>query len=254
MTPIPYKAGMSVTDVGFIYPGLTFGSPQSHRKMAAHLAKAYNCVALSIDYRLSPEHRFPAAIDDGVNAYKFLLDSGFKPELVVTMGDSCGGHLATSVPISARAKGLPVPACAVALSPWYNLTHKGPTTKLNAQNDMLSTDATLSGMAESFIRDTGARLDDPLVSPLYADVKGLPPHWLSIAGHDMLKSGGDEMAEKMRKEGVEVVCEVHEGMQHVFEFMAGRAPEADRSIRMIGEWVKEKIGSQNERSYCSRTY
>lgn len=108
---------------------------------------------------------------------------------------------------------------------------------------MMSTDAALSGMAESFIEGTGARLDDPLVSPLFADVKGLPPHWLSIAGHDMLKSGGGEMAKKMKKEGVEAVYEVHEGMQHVFEFMAGRAPEADRSIKMIGEWVKAKIGS-----------
>lgn len=92
--------------------------------MTAHLAKACNCVALSVDYRLAPEHRFPAAIEDCVDAYRFLLDSGFEPGHIVTMGDSCGGHLATSVPLLAREKGLPMPACAVALSPWYDLTHK----------------------------------------------------------------------------------------------------------------------------------
>ncbi|GAB7345362.1 hypothetical protein MBLNU457_3711t1 [Dothideomycetes sp. NU457] len=223
--------------------GFTSGSPQSHRKMAAHLAKACNCIALSIDYRLAPEHRFPAAIDDGVDAYKFLLDSGYKADHIVTAGDSCGGHLATSVLLCARDKGLPMPACAVAISPWYDLTHEGPTMKSNADVNMLGTADTLRGMAHNFIEGTGAKLNDPLVSPLFADLTGLPPHWLSVAGYDMLKSGGDDMAAKMKKEGIEVVYEVHEGMQHVFELMAGKAPEADRSIRMIGEWVRKKIGS-----------
>lgn len=115
--------------------------------------------------------------------------------------------------------------------------------KSNADNDALSTYAQLAGMAQTFIGDTGAQLNDPLVSPLFADLTGLPPHWISIAGYDMLKSGGDEMVEKMKKAGIDVVSETHDGMQHVFEFMAGRDAEADKSITHIGKWVSEKIRS-----------
>lgn len=151
--------------------------------MAAHLAKACNRIALSIDYRLSPEYRFPAAIEDGVNAYKFLLDSGYKSDHIVTAGDSCGGHLATSVLVYARDEHLPMPACAVAINHWYDLTHNGPTMESNAKVSMLGNADTLKGMAQSFIEGTGAKLDDPLVSPLLADLKAC--HFIGCRSQEM---------------------------------------------------------------------
>ena len=222
--------------------GYSFGSPNGHRKLAAHLAKACNCIALSVDYRLTPEHPYPASLDDCVAAYRWLLDQGFPATNIVTAGDSCGGSLATCVPLAAMKGGLPKPAAAVSLSPSYDLTGGGESIKTNAKNDVLQTEEFIDMLAERYTAGAVSRTD-PLVSPTFADLKDLPPHWISCGGYDMLRDQGVDFGEKARKAGVEVVVEVHEGQQHVMEFMAGKAPEADESIRRIGEWVRKKIGS-----------
>lgn len=223
--------------------GYSFGSPNGHRKLSGHLAKACNCLALSVDYRLAPEHPYPAAIDDCVNAYKYLLDQGFRPENIITAGDSCGGSLSTSVPLAARKQGLPFPAAVVSLSPSYDATNDLESMKTNASVDVLQSEEFVAMLGDRFTGGDKALLKDPLVSPMFADLTGLPPHWISCGGYDMLLDSGTGFAEKAREAGVEVVVEVHEGQQHVMEFMAGKAPEADESIRRIGEWVRKKIGS-----------
>jgi len=114
--------------------------------------------------------------------------------------------------------------------------------KTNEQNDVLNTMEFVGVITERYVKG-GTSKEHPLVSPLFADLKDLPPHWISCAGHDMLLDNGTRLAEKAKKAGVEVVLEVHEGQQHVMEFMAGKAPEADGSLRRIGEWVRKKIGS-----------
>src|ERR1700761_6074344 len=120
--------------------GYSFGSPNGHRKLAAHLAKACNCMSLSTDYRLTPEHAFPTPLDDCVDAYKWLLDNGYEAKNIVVAGDSCGGGLSTSVPLRAVQRGLPNPGAAVSLSPWYDLTGQtGESMKTNAQNDVMNT-------------------------------------------------------------------------------------------------------------------
>lgn len=222
--------------------GYSFGSPNGHRKMSAHLAKACNCLALSVDYRLAPEHPYPAAIDDCMNVYKWLLDQGFKPENIVTAGDSCGGGLSSSVPLAARQRGLPLPGACVALSPWYDMTNSIDSMQRNSEVDVLQTKAFVDTLADRYTAGDASLKKDPILSPTYGDLKGLPPHWISCGGYDMLLDAGTEFAEKAKKAGVEVVLEVWEGQQHVFEFMAGKAPEADESIRKIGEWVRRKIG------------
>ena len=222
--------------------GYSFGSPNGHRKLAAHLAKACNCVSLSVDYRLTPEHPFPAPVDDCVNAYKWLLDQGYDAANIVVAGDSCGGGLSTSVPLAAVERGLPNPAAAVSLSPWYDLTASEGTMITNDQNDVLNTKEFVKVIADRFVAG-GTSKEHPLVSPLFADLSGLCPTWISCGGYDMLCDQGERLAEKAKKQGVEIVLEVHEGQQHVMEFMAGNAPEADESLKRIGEWVRKKIGS-----------
>lgn len=225
--------------------GYSSGSPNGHRKMAAHLAKACNVQALSVDYRLTPETTYPASLEDCVTAYEWLLHQGFKPEHIITCGDSCGGGLSTAVSLITTQRGLPKPAAAVSLSPWYDLTMSGESMRTNDQNDVLNSWSLLMKLALKYA--VGA-LDpkNPLVSPLFASeqqLKALPPHWISACGYDQLLDDAIRFAERAKKAGVDVVLEVHEGQQHVMEFMAGKAPEADESIRKIGEWVKAKIGS-----------
>lgn len=238
-----YPEGASQKHVLLYFHGgaYAFGSPMSHRKLTAHLAKACNCIAISIDYRLTPEVSYPVPLDDCVNAYKWLLDNGFSAEHIAFAGDSAGGSLATGVPLAATARGLPKPAASVALSPCYDLTHSGETMKTNAEKDVLNGMEFCTKLADRYAGK--ASKDDPMVSPLFADMKGLPPQWISCAGDDMLLDNGTRVAEKAKAAGIEVVLEIHEGQQHVMEFMAGKAPEADGSIARIGEWVRRKIGS-----------
>lgn len=218
------------------------GSPNAHRKLAAHLARACNAAALIVDYRLAPEHPYPAALDDCVAAYAWLLEHGFAPEHIVVAGDSSGGALAVSAPIAAAQKGHPMPRAAVALSPWCDLTSSGPSLESNADKDAFQTKPFLQTFAERFAGQTP--LSDPFVSPLFSDeLHAIPPTWVSCGDCDMLRDDGVRLAQKARRAGAEVVLEVHEGQQHVFEFMAGKAPEADESLRKIGEWVRGKIES-----------
>lgn len=219
-----------------------FGSSNGHRKLASHLAKACNCVSVSADYRLTPEHPFPAGLNDCMTVYKWLLDKGYKAGNVVVAGDSCGGGLSASVPLKAIEQGLPIPGAAVSMSPWYDMNGGYDSYTTNAENDMISAAEGMEVNADKYLAGNTTR-DDPLVSPIRADLSGLPPTWISCPGHDILVDQGRLFAEKARNAGVEVVLEIHEGQQHVMEFMAGRAPEADESLKRIGEWVRKKIGS-----------
>ena len=200
-------------------------------------------MSLSIDYRLTPEHPYPAPLDDCVNAYNWLLDQGYEGRNIVVAGDSCGGGLSASVPLAAVQRGLPNPGAAVSMSPLYDLTYAtGESMSTNEQNDFINTKDFVKVLADRYVAG-GTSKEDPIVSPIFADLSGLPPTWVSVAGYDMLRDQGIHLAEKAKKQGVEVVLEVHEGQQHVMEFMAGKAPEADDSLRRIGQWVRQKIRS-----------
>jgi len=185
---------------------------------------------------------FPAAIEDGVAIYRWLLSHGYKAEQIVMAGDSAGGALVTSVPLASIKQGLAVPGAAVSLAPWCDLTNSGESIISNSEHDTISSKAVLDMLADRFA--AGASKDDALMSPLFADnLHEMPPTWISCGGYDTLRDNGERLAEKASKAGAEVVLEVHEGQQHVFEFMVGRAPEADDSVKRIGEWVRGKIGS-----------
>lgn len=234
--------------------GFSFGSPGgSHRKLAGHLANACGIQVVSVDYRLTPEHPHPAALDDCIRGYKYLLGAlNLCPHQIVICGDSCGGGLASAVPIALSRQGFNKPAATVALSPWYDHTNSGITRKTNADKDAMTSLPFSNKLAARYNADK-TPIDDPLISPLFAskdEIKeAMPPHWISVAGDDTLRCDGEEMAKKLQEAGVEARLEVGEGMQHVFEFMAGKAPEADESLENIGRWVREKLSTTEFRKH-----
>jgi len=220
--------------------GYICNSIYSHRKMYGHLAKAAGVRALLVDYRRAPEHPHPAPMEDAVAVYGWLLDNGYRPEHIATAGDSSGGGLSIAMILAARDQGLPLPAAAMPLSPRVDLEAIGESMVTNVDTDLLASPQVVEDMTNTYLGD--APRTDPWASPLYADLTGLPPMYLQTGGDEMLRDDAVMFAEKARTAGVEVRLEVWEGMQHVHQMMAGRAPEADESIRRMAEWVRPKLG------------
>ena len=220
--------------------GFVVGSRHSHRKLAGHLAKAVGARALVIDYRRAPEHRFPAQIDDAVTVHGWLLDQGFTPEHIATVGDSAGGNLAVSTPLKLAALGKPLPAAVVALSPWLDMELSGETLDTNDGTDALVKRAVLQGMIDSFLSGP-EDATDPFANPLLADYTGFPPVYISVGGHETLLDDARRLAELTEKAEIETVLDVVPEQQHVFHFCAGRAPEADDAIARIAAWLRPKL-------------
>ncbi|MBI4694119.1 MAG: alpha/beta hydrolase [Gammaproteobacteria bacterium] len=220
--------------------GCVTGSRFSHRKLYAHLAKAVGCRALILDYRRAPEHTHPAQVNECVAVYRWLLAQGIKPEHVATTGDSAGGQLCTTVVLGARDAGLPLPAAVMPLSPWYDMEATGESIERNAAVDRLIKRPLIENMAGLFLG--GHSPKDPLCNPLYADLAGFPPIYLQVGGYEALLDDSTRFAARAQAAGVNATCEVWPEMQHVFQFMAGNAPEADQAIAKLAAWVQPKLG------------
>lgn len=215
--------------------GFAVGSAASHRKLAGHLATTLGAAALVIDYRRSPEHPFPAQIEDATTVYRDLLERGYAPEDVITCGDSAGGNLAVSTVLKLRDDGVPLPGAVIALSPWLDMEHSGETLVTNAATDALVQRQLLEGMSAMFLGGTG-KANDPLANPLYADFTGFPRLYIDTGSSETLLDNATRLAELARSAGVDVTLSVVDGMQHVFPILAGRAKEADDEIARIARW------------------
>lgn len=220
--------------------GYVCGSMYTHRKLFGHLAKAVGCRALILHYRRAPEHTHPAQVDDAVSAYAWLLAQGIKPAHIATTGDSAGGALSTSVLLGARERGLPLPAAAMPMSPWYDPEGTGKTLVTNDARDCLVKAPVLKGMAGTFLGQASSK--DPKANLLCADLAGLPPIYIQVGGDETLLDDSLRFEQRARAAGVDIKVDVFPDMQHVFHFMAGRAPEADDAIRRFAAWVKPKLG------------
>lgn len=220
--------------------GYVVGSMHSHRKVAGHLAKAAGTRALVPDYRRAPENPHPAQVEDAVKVYRWLLGQGIKPEHIATTGDSAGGSLCTSMVLKLRDDGDPLPAAIMPTSPWYDTEGKGETLDSRASVDVLVQRDILLAMAGMFLGPSPA--NDPYANPLYADPKGLPPMLIHVGDHETLLDDSRRFAKRAREAGVDVTVEEYPEMQHVFQFLAGRAPEADDSIKRMAAWVRPKLG------------
>lgn len=221
--------------------GGVVGSMHTHRKLAGHLAKAAGTRALVLDYRLAPESPFPAQIEDTVSAFRWLLAQGIAPAHIATAGDSAGGGFAIAGPLKLRDLGEPLPAAIIALSPYLDMELSGAAMEENAETEALVSRPLMEQMVEAYLCGR-ASVTDPLANPLKADLAGLPPTYVAAGDREMLRDDGTRFAALAEKAGVAVTLEVEPEMQHVFQFMAGRAPEADAAVARIGAWVRPHLG------------
>ena len=221
--------------------GYVTGSMYTHRKVYGHVAKAVGCRALIPHYRRAPEHVHPAPVDDATKSYRWLLDQGIKPQHIALTGDSAGGALAVTTLLRARERGLPMPAATMPLSPWLDMDASAATFETNRDKDALVQRDIVLGMAGTFLGEGGNR-KDPLANPLFADLRGLPPMYIQVGGDETLLDDSRNLAEAARCAGVDVKLEVEPGMQHVYHFLAGVAPEADAAIARLAAWVRPKLG------------
>lgn len=221
--------------------GGVVGSMHTHRKLVGHLAKAAGTRALVPDYRLAPEHPFPAGVEDCVAAYRWLLEQGIEPAHVATAGDSAGGNLAVGSSLKLREQGEDLPAAIIALSPYLDMELSGAAMEANEATEALVSRPLMEQMVENYLCGQ-ASVTDPLANPLHADLTGLPPLYIAAGDHEMLRDDGTRLATRAEQAGVLVTLEVEPEMQHVFQFMAGRAPEADAAVARIGAWVRPHLG------------
>ncbi len=210
------------------------GSRNTHRGLAGRIAVAAGANVLLPEYRLAPEHPFPAAVDDAVACWRWLLAQGHAPGRLAIAGDSAGGGLALATLLALRAAGERLPACAVAMSPWTDLEGTGPTAEPGAVDDPMMTPESLRASGRDY---AGENLCHPLAAPLHGDLAGLPPLLLQVGTREVLMSDSTRFADKARAAGVEVTLEVEEGLIHVWQMFAG-VPEAESAIARIGAFIQ----------------
>ena len=222
--------------------GYVIGSPLTHRRLCEDIARAGGCAVLNLDYRLAPEHPFPAAVEDAIDGLKFIQTNGpdgeGAAESTFVAGDSAGGGLTLATLLSARDQGIDPPNAAIGISSWTDLAITGETLQTRAEIDPLITDeGMVKGMAEQYLG--GADAEDPLASPLYADYAGLPPLLLQVGDAEVLLSDTTRVTEKARAAGVDVVEEVWDEMFHVWHQFAPMLPEGQAAVDRIGEFIHQ---------------
>lgn len=214
--------------------GYGIGSPRSHRHLAAAIAVAAKSDVLVPDYRLAPEHRFPAALDDALASYAWLAELDGGGPLAI-MGDSAGGGLVVSTMVAARDRGWPLPAAAVCLSPWVDLTCGPDSPVATTLDDPLVRFAEIEEYIRGYVGEASAR--NPLVSPVFADLAGLPPLLIHAGTTEALRSDAERLAAAARAAGVETTLELGEGVPHVWHWFWPRLGLARQSIDRIGAFV-----------------
>lgn len=216
--------------------GYYFCSPSSHRPLVFGLAARSGARTFSLDYRLAPEHPFPAALDDVLAAYRRLLADGTAPDSIVFAGDSAGGGLALAALVALRDAGEPLPAAAVLFSPWTDLAATGGTLVSNDGLDPMFCGAAIGRAAKFYVGD--ANPTDPYLSPLYADFTGLPPLLVQASSTEVLLDDARRVAERARASGVSVQLDVWSKMPHVWHLWTPFVPEAGQALERAAQFVR----------------
>jgi epsilon-lactone hydrolase len=232
----PEAGDATATVLYFHGGGYCFCSTDTHRALIGHVAHYSGARCFAPNYRLAPEHRHPAAIEDAVAVYRALLADGVAPERLFLAGDSAGGGLAMATLLELRQAGDPLPRAAVLMSPWVDLACEGESIDRNG-DDYLGR-RVLEMFAGYYLGDTDPRT--PSASPVYADLAGLPPLLIQAGGAETLLSESRRLAERAAAAGVEVELRVFDGAVHVFQAFAPFVPEATEALREIGRFVRER--------------
>jgi acetyl esterase/lipase len=214
-------------------------SVESHRKMVGHIANAAGVAAVSVDYRLTPEHRHPAPVEDSLAVYQWLLDNGYAPGQVAIAGDSAGGGLALGTALALKEAGMPLPAALVAISPWTDMTLSGDSMVSRATTDIGVRKPYLVLTRDDFV--TRAQWDDPRASPLAGDLAGLPPTYLMAGDDEILRDDALRFGMKAGAAGVDVTFDIVPEMQHVMTKAVGAMPESDAAVARISCFIRRAL-------------
>lgn len=220
--------------------GYSIGSIDTHRDLVSRLVGASQISALVPDYRLAPEHPFPAQLDDARATYHWLLEQGFAPERIIIAGDSAGGGLTLSTLLSLRDNDEPLPAGGVCLSPWTDLRATGNSMRGNRRHDYVHK-RTLEAYAKRFVERHD--LTNPLAAPLHADLHDLPPLLIQAGGAETLLDDAVRLCSQAREAGTEVELDIEPDMIHVWQAFARLTPKADQAVARIGAFVRERTGA-----------
>lgn len=215
--------------------GYTLGSHRTHAALASHLARAGSTTVVVPDYRLAPEHPYPAALEDALKVYGALLDTYDASRLAIA-GDSAGGGLALSLVVALRAAGLPLPAALVLISPWTDLTLDGGTHQTLRSRDPMLSARWLRRAADGYRGELS--LTDARISPLLADLRGLPPTLVQVGGDEILLDDARRLAERAWAVGVDLRMEIEPGMWHDFQLQAALLQRAAAAVTRIGRFLR----------------
>ena len=212
------------------------GNARTHRDLAARFSQAAGVRVVVPNYRLAPENPYPAALEDATAVYGWLLEQGFKPEHIAIAGDSAGGNLAVVTLLALREAGVALPAAAILLSPFTDMTLSGESVTTRAEVDPM---IRLGEASEQFAYYVGNHdPTNPLISPIFADLHSLPPLLIHVGNDEVLLDDSVRLAERAQAAGTEVELKVWEGMWHVFQALALTLPEGRESIAELGAFVK----------------
>ena len=218
--------------------GYVMGSAGSHRDVTGRLSKASGSRVLSLNYRLAPEHPFPAPVDDAVAAYRWLLAQGISSSNIAIAGDSAGGGLAFATLLALRDAGDPLPAAGVGISPWVDMEGTGESMTTRAAVDPVVQKEGLLEMAKLYLGDADPK--NPLAAPLHANLAGLPPLLIQVGDAETLLDDSIRITERARKAGVDVTLKIWDEMPHVWHMFAPILPEGQQAIEEIGAFFKER--------------
>jgi len=238
------KLCLSGEDIGKIIlyfhgGGYVIGSAKGHRIHVSKIVKLSGIPALTFDYSLGPEKPFPAGLNDSIKAYMYLLEKGYQPENIIFMGDSAGGGLALATLLELKEKLLPLPKAAIVLSPWTDLKNTGDSLTKNEKVDFLTWRESWTIFSDYY--RGGESPDNPLVSPLYGDLRGLPPLKIFVGGDELLLDDSVRFAQKAKEAGVEVSLVTGKGMFHCYPVCAPLFPEATAAMSELVTFLQAQL-------------
>ncbi|MFW9948071.1 MAG: alpha/beta hydrolase [Candidatus Odinarchaeota archaeon] len=220
--------------------GYIAGSIDTHRDLVARISRAAKVRVLIIDYRLAPEHPFPAALEDAVSTYQWLISiEKINPKNLIIGGDSAGGGLTVSTLVKLREKGITLPTAGVYISPWIDLAGTGESMKTKAELDPFITPELNDFCAKTYLKDVDPK--NYLASPLYADLKGVPPMYIQVGNSECILDDSKRLAKNAKEAGIDVELDIWEDMIHIFPIFAPLAPEGQQAIQKVGNFIQKNL-------------